>query len=146
MAIDDAFAHLHRGEHRRQPPRNASWRQWIDVIHELRRFILDFSRSRAIIESYHNLTFAIGLCAKPNLVRTRPIYASSKVKIPSRQAAQIISIKTALPTGRDFIFESADAKFVVPAQMVDAGHNRINHQHNGPTEGHPGGGSYQPKC
>jgi len=85
--------------------------------------VLDFPRSRAIVESCDGLTFPIALYAKPNHVDTRPVYALSKVEIPPRQRARVpVQVKTALPNDRDFIFEPLlpRSKLVVPSQVVDA--------------------------
>ena len=94
-------------------------------------FILDFPRSQAIIESCENLTFPIALCAKPHHVSKRPVYASSKIEVPPRQAARIpIVVKSILPKDRDFVFEPGNSKFEIPAQMVDAGFAYIHAVNN----------------
>ncbi|CRL21461.1 unnamed protein product [Penicillium camemberti] len=94
-------------------------------------FILDFPRSQAIIESYENRSFPIALCAKPHHVSKRPVYASSKVEIPPRQAAQVpIMVKSALPKDCDYIFKPGRSRFKIPAQMVDAGFSYIHAVNN----------------
>ncbi|CDM29722.1 hypothetical protein CBS147339_9622 [Penicillium roqueforti] len=94
-------------------------------------FILDFPRSQAIIKSCENLTFPIALCAKPHHMSKRPVYTSSKIEVPPRQAAQIpIIVKSILPKDRDFVFKPGNSKFKIPAQMVDAGFTYIHAVNN----------------
>ncbi|KAJ5752832.1 hypothetical protein N7520_008426 [Penicillium odoratum] len=85
---------------------------------------LDFKHRRAIIASCDDIAVPIGICAKPDHVENRPVYASKRTTILPKQSGRVpVKVKTTLPRDRDLIFDPQlpnAAKLQAFAQLVDS--------------------------
>ncbi|KAJ5785132.1 uncharacterized protein N7503_010344 [Penicillium pulvis] len=82
----------------------------------------DFKHRRAIIGSCDDIAVPVGICAKPDHVKNRPVYASRTIIRPKQSGRVPIKVKTTLPRDRDLIPDPQlpnAAKLQALAQLVD---------------------------